>query len=302
MPSPSSKIVTALLTLLSTSTTSASAKTSLEHPFSPLSHVHLHSRHLQDTESICSCNPTGFTITLNFTQTCDDNDLEDKVGLGIGSTDCTITMGNGGVNPLVDDDAAVDDDAVEGSDEPGNLPSMDEILDGIPWVGVRIGNVEMKNPREENKKKEKKRKRQEDLQMKRTDRDRGENGGNEPVRFLQQDETVPAVITDIQWIELDRNGYVVTIDTLLDITASDGDSFTFESISSLLATDLVIEDQLDFVPETGVLFLVGQNIEGTEVRGRFVWNYSLSCGNSDVTIEEGDAFGWVTFVSIECRF
>mmetsp|Transcript_28411 Transcript_28411/g.56715 ORF Transcript_28411/g.56715 Transcript_28411/m.56715 type:complete len:651 (-) Transcript_28411:225-2177(-) len=281
---------TALLTLLSKSAA---------YSFSPSD---VHQRHLQDSE-ICSCNPTGFTITLNFTQTCEDNDLEDKVGLGISSTDCTITMGNGVLNPLIDDDALTDDDAVAGSDGPGNMPSLDEILEGIPWMGVRISNGKKD---ESDEKKKNKKKRQEQLQTKKTDRGgRGDNKegtrnghSNEPIRFLQQDETIPAVITDIQWIELDQNGNVVTIDTLLDITASDGDSFSFESISSQLATDLVIEDQLDFVPETGVLFLVGRNSEGTEVRGRFVWNYSLDCGNSAVTIEEGDDFGWVTFSNL----
>ena len=49
-----------------------------------------------------------------------------------------------------------------------------------------------------------------------------------------------------------------------------------------------------------MLFMTGVNTLGEEVRGRFTWRYNGGCGENDVTVVDGDAFGWVDFVSTMC--
>ena len=262
-------------------------------------------RSLQE-ESICTCSPTSFTISLAFDQTCANNDV--LFNLGIASTDCTITDGNGSsgggggssgddnLTPLVDD-GVLDDDAPGDNigTTGGGLPSIDEILADIPWLLT-------KKQKEKLAKKEAK----QEAKLNRKNNQAATSDGAiasaatapEPIRFLQDTSMVPVVITSMQFLELDIDGNVINIDdSFNDITALDGDSFTYDSVSSNLSTDLVIEDQLDFVPDTGVLFLIGANADGVEVRGRFVWRYTLGCGFEDFTIEDGMEFGWINFVS-----
>lgn len=218
-------------------------------------------------ETICSCSPVSYTFRLNLEGTCDDNTVEGNPG--IQSTDCTI---------VVDATNLVDPE----------FPNLEDILSGIPWISKRAIKKASKNR----------------LNAQRTSRNGRSrikskimetNGGE--VRKLQSDE-VPVSISSIQFIELNSEGNVINFDeSFTDVDVTDGFAFTYQSVSSLLASDLVIEDQLEFVPDTAVVFIIGQNSDGNEVRGRFVVRFKNSCGSNNYTVLGGERFAWITYVS-----
>ena len=92
-------------------------------------------------------------------------------------------------------------------------------------------------------------------------------------------------IVSVTFIEI-KNGTVVNVDdqnTNVDFIT--GSSFKFESISNLLSPDIAIKYQLDFVPISSAIFMIGGNADGEEVRGRFVLRYRNSCdGENGVTV------------------
>ena len=116
----------------------------------------------------------------------------------------------------------------------------------------------------------------------------------------QSSPLTPVTITSIQFIEINPENTVINISDDLDPTnLVNGDTFSVTSIAELLATDLVLEDQLELLPQTAVLFMVGVNANGDVVRGRFVWRYNLGCGMNQGTMVGGDEFGWVKFQEVD---
>mmetsp|Transcript_289 Transcript_289/g.525 ORF Transcript_289/g.525 Transcript_289/m.525 type:complete len:122 (+) Transcript_289:114-479(+) len=113
-------------------------------------------------------------------------------------------------------------------------------------------------------------------------------------------------IVSVTFIEI-RNGTVINVDdqnTNVDFIT--GSSFEFESISNLLSPDITIEDQLDFLPTSAVIFMIGENADGEEVRGRFVLGYSNSCDSENgMAVREGGGLAWNAWNgggSIRCVF
>lgn len=227
-----------------------------------------------NAQSTCSCSPVSYTYTLTLDGTCSDNTVENP---GILSTDCTIVTGE--TNALVDGN-------------PGNTLSLEDILFGIPWIRKRVIKRQSNRYRNKNARTIG----QKNHQTNQSNQEATSNG--EDIRLLQSNE-VPISINSIQFIELDAIGNVINIDeSLIDIDVTDGFTFTFNSVSAQLATDLVIEDQLDFVPETAVVFLIGTNSQGDEVRGRFVTRFTNGCADDALTVVGGEEFGWLSYVSL----
>ena len=251
-------------------------------------------RLLQGTE-ICSCAPPSFAVTLTLDKVCEDDDLVSNAG--ISETDCTIVGGDdGGVVPITD---TLD-------------YSMEEILTGIPWLdNGRKGERETKNEgngrRRNNTNGDKNRTHGtsrhllEDVTSEDVEPDFDDNTMQQQV-IAQQiiDNRVPAVIKSIQFLEIDIDGNVINANNYFDLNAANGETFTFESTSSTLDTGVAIENQLNLVPVTAVLFLIGENVDGVEVRGRMVWRYTNGCGLDAITILSGDQYAWISFVSILC--
>ena len=104
-------------------------------------------------------------------------------------------------------------------------------------------------------------------------------------------------ITSATLVEIGPTGTIINVDDRYADGAdfADGDSFSLDSASSRLDPDAPIEGQLDLVPTTQVLFLVGRDARGGEVRGRFTFVHSNSCGGDAIGIAAGDAFGWLSF-------
>ena len=218
-------------------------------------------RHLQTP--ICSCAPQVFSFTLALDQDCSVNTLEANVG--ISDTNCVIV--NVTDSSPVNIVSRGDDDQVIVLDTIDETISIDEILQCIPWIEVCPTNE-----------------------------------FEEPVRTrkLQTGSPIPTVITSIQWIELNSVGTVITIDTSQsDLDAVSGDTFAYVSKASELDPSIPLSSQLDNVPKTAVLFMVGFNDDGDEIRGRFVWEYTNGCGENEITILGGEEYGWVSFDQVD---
>ncbi|KAL3779803.1 hypothetical protein HJC23_004737 [Cyclotella cryptica] len=107
---------------------------------------------------------------------------------------------------------------------------------------------------------------------------------------------IAVTIDSVQFLEFDTSGNLVVInqdDHYFNTSLVDGDSFTLNSISSDLNPSVSIEDQLDLVPGGVQLTIRGKTENGTDVSNRLIWGYTNSCNEGAVTIESGDAFGWV---------
>ena len=74
-------------------------------------------------------------------------------------------------------------------------------------------------------------------------------------------------------------------------------TLTYTSISSTLDPNMQLGSQMNKVPGGVILILLGVTAEGEVVRNRLMWTYTNSCGEDDVTILDGDGFGWTMFVS-----
>lgn len=191
---------------------------------------------------------------------CSVNTLENNPG--ISDTSCAI------VNATTNNALAFAGDEAIGVDGIG--AGLQEIIACIPWLDGCKPNSE-------------------------------ENTGglNEVTRFLQTGTLIPSVITSIQFIELDADGAVIQVDDSQgNIEASSGDTFSYSSKSSELDPSEDISTQFDLIPKTAVLFMVGLNGEGDEIRGRFVWEYTNGCGLDEVVITGIEDYSWVSFVSV----
>ena len=218
-------------------------------------------RHLQTP--ICSCAPRVFSFALSLDRDCSVNTLEASVG--ISNTNCVIVnvTDSSPVNVV----SRGDDDEVIALDTIDDTISIDEILQCIPWI-----------------------------------EDCTTNEFEEPVRTreLQTGSPIPTVITSIQWIELNSVGRVINIDnTQSDLDAVSGDTFAYVSKASDLDPSIPLSAQLDNVPKTAVLFMVGSNDDGDDIRGRFVWEYTNGCGKDEFTIIGGEEYGWVSFDQVD---
>ena len=109
----------------------------------------------------------------------------------------------------------------------------------------------------------------------------------------------PTRITSITLIEIDIEGTVINIDNSNNnVNLQGGDTIDFTSISNDLQQGVDIDDQLDLVPSTQVLFMVGENARGEEVRGRFVWRYTNSCNTNAQTLQVDDEIAWSVFSEV----
>ena len=109
----------------------------------------------------------------------------------------------------------------------------------------------------------------------------------------------PTRITSITLIEIDIEGTVINIDNSNNnVNLQGGDTIDFTSISNDLQQGVDIDDQLDLVPSTQVLFMVGENARGEEVRGRFVWRYTNSCNTNAQTLQVNDEIAWSVFSEV----
>ena len=214
---------------------------------------------VRNLQTVCSCSPRAFSFTLLLAQDCSVNTLDDNPG--ISDTTCAI------VNATTDAAISVNADdqmiAVADVDVP-----IEEIISCIPWLNnCEDGFIY-----------------------------------DEPIRNreLQAGSPIPSVITSIQFIELDSDGTVIQIDdSQNNIDAVSGDSFSYASEASQLDPTEDIGLQLDIVPKTAVLFMVGFNDDGDEIRGRFVWEYTNGCGNDELTITGSEDYGWISFDQVD---
>ena len=232
-------------------------------------------RNLQD---ICVCSPRAFSFTLLPGQDCSINTIESNPG--ISDTSCVIVnVTTANTNTITS--MAEDDDApiiLEDVDV-----SVEEIIGCIPWLDPK--NCD---PGEDIVEVEDGKKRLLHTEI------IGKH------RLLQSGSPIPEIITSIQFIELDSEGAVIQIDDSqinIDPPAVSGDTFAFASVSSLLDPAADISSQLDRVPKTAVLFMVGFNEDGDQIRGRFVWEYTNGCGIDEVPIFGDEDFAWASFVS-----
>ena len=107
----------------------------------------------------------------------------------------------------------------------------------------------------------------------------------------------------MQFLEFDTSGELIVInqdDTLSETSLINGDSVSFKSIGNDLDPEVAIGDQLDYLPGGVQMTLRGRvtddNGETNIVNNRITWSYTNAC---DVqSVEEGDEFGWVAFVSV----
>lgn len=110
----------------------------------------------------------------------------------------------------------------------------------------------------------------------------------------------PIRITSVTLIEINPDGDVINVDDRYSsVNFVQGSSFDLVSVSSALSPDLDLSDQIDFVPNTQVLFMIGENARGEEIRGRFVWRYSNSCASTALGVIENDEIAWSVFRNVE---
>jgi hypothetical protein len=275
----------------------------------------------QQQDELCSCGPISYTFQLNFQNDCDTNDLQ-SLG-GIGNTICTIVEeeDGGDGNPLIGDLINGSGGGSNSSNGGGTEMTLEEMLADIPWINRKKiiknkirqegGNGNRNNQRDRPRKNRLKKPQQsvnnnddEDVRRLQTTsatalRPFKQQSNSSPLT-RQSSPLTPVTITSIQFIEINPENTVINISDDLDPTnLVNGDTFSVTSIAELLATDLVLEDQLELLPQTAVLFMVGVNANGDVVRGRFVWRYNLGCGMNQGTMVGGDEFGWVKFQEVD---
>ena len=119
------------------------------------------------------------------------------------------------------------------------------------------------------------------------------------------DDSMDADITPVNiktrfvgFVELGNNRQVISRSVREADAEGNGDTFTFESISSSLSATESIDDQLNFVPYAAGLLFVGENTKGEELNASFMWYYSHSCDENGVTIVEDDVFGMNIWTSV----
>jgi hypothetical protein len=121
-------------------------------------------------------------------------------------------------------------------------------------------------------------------------------------RLLQESISVPSQLISAQFLEIDTSPDMTIInqdDSYLDLTDfnEEGITLSYTSISATLDPSEALEDQIDSVPGGAILVLIGQDENGELVRNRLMWTYTMKCGLGIETVEDGDEFGWASFVS-----
>ncbi|KAL3811357.1 hypothetical protein ACHAXA_000773, partial [Cyclostephanos tholiformis] len=107
-----------------------------------------------------------------------------------------------------------------------------------------------------------------------------------------------AFISSVLFIEFDTSGTLNLINEdptyFADSNITEGMMFTYPSISQSLNTSLGLDEQLQYVPGGGGLFMFASNKEGEVIlSNRVVWEFSGAC---DVAVEiEGKNLGWIGF-------
>ena len=154
--------------------------------------------------------------------------------------------------------------------------------------------------------------RQEEIYKLRIDKSTRYVAGSSSRRQLQDttttEELIPNQLYSAQFLEMDTSTNMNIInqdDTYLNnnvtyppnTTPITNYTLSYTSISSTLNPDLSIEEQLDIVPGGVILVLVGLTNDGEVIRNRIMWTYTMGCGMEDVTVMNGDEFGWAMFVS-----
>lgn len=122
-------------------------------------------------------------------------------------------------------------------------------------------------------------------------------------RLLQASIAVPSQLISAQFLEIDTSPDMTIInqdDSYLNLTDFyDADvTLSYTSISATLDPSTSLEDQLGSVPGGAILVLIGQDKNGELVRNRLMWTYTMKCDLGVETVENGDEFGWASFVSI----
>ena len=119
---------------------------------------------------------------------------------------------------------------------------------------------------------------------------------------------IPTEIVSVEFLEFNTSGDLTVInqdDTYADVSLGDGDTLTFNSISSLLDTSVPLADQMSspaLVPGGASLSLYGTTETGEIVRNRFFWFYNMECGADTNPVQMGDQIGWVRVVSMHIVF
>jgi hypothetical protein len=125
--------------------------------------------------------------------------------------------------------------------------------------------------------------------------------GNESM-ILQSSIAVPSQLISAQFLEIDTSPDMTIInqdDSYLNLTFYEEETtLSYTSISATLDPSMSLEDQLDSVPGGAILVLIGiDESSGELVRNRLMWTYTMKCGLGVETVEDGDEFGWASFVS-----
>jgi hypothetical protein len=107
------------------------------------------------------------------------------------------------------------------------------------------------------------------------------------------------IVFDVQFLEVDTSGNLTVInqdDTYNNVSLSDGDTISFNSVSANLNPEEPLSSQLNYIPG-GVLMSLRARSEGgsTIVTNRVSWIYTNSCESLPISV--GDTMGWITLVS-----
>jgi hypothetical protein len=104
----------------------------------------------------------------------------------------------------------------------------------------------------------------------------------------------PVLIDSIQFFESDTNFNVINQDPayVRGVSFVDGDTFNYTSISNLITTS---STETNKIPGGISMVLRGRNAAGERVRNTFTVKFTNKCGVP--TFKEGEAIGWVIFVS-----
>lgn len=210
----------------------------------------------RNLQSICSCSPRSFTVTLDFFNNCLDDTLTSNGG--IADTDCTIEVGN--PTAFIGEGTSSAED--EGEYTATLAGSLEDILEDYV---TSMGTTKQQNDGEMMLVVL-------DEKSKTTLVATSETDKHQKRHLQGGGPASPTRITSVTLIEIDAEGNVINVDDQYNnVNFQTGSSFDLESISTELNTNIPIEDQLELIPSTQVLFMVGENARGEEVRGRFVW-------------------------------
>ncbi|EJK60685.1 hypothetical protein THAOC_18917 [Thalassiosira oceanica] len=118
-------------------------------------------------------------------------------------------------------------------------------------------------------------------------------------------------VIDVQFLEFGDRGDLTVInqdDTYSDVDLRNGDTLTFDSISSNLLGGASLGEQSEYVPGGVQIFIRGRVVDGKSrqdgggggsriVNQRVTWSYTNGC--DAVPVNDGDRIGWVTFKDLK---